>query len=121
MNAPFHAGPHAEPFFFDVEPGTRFCMYHPPSTHLAPRGAILYVHPFAEELNLSRRMAAQQARAFASLGFAVLQIDLFGCGDSCGDFSAGRWEQWQRDLEDMYAFHLQIPVGVTELQFRMTP
>jgi alpha-beta hydrolase superfamily lysophospholipase len=86
MNAPFHFVPHAEPFFFDVDPGTRFCMYHPPSTHVPPRGVILYVHPFAEELNLSRRMAAQQARAFAGLGFAVLQIDLFGCGDSCAIF-----------------------------------
>jgi exosortase A-associated hydrolase 2 len=28
----------------------------------------------------------------------VLQIDLFGCGDSCGDFNAGRWELWKSDL-----------------------
>lgn len=99
MNAPCHAVPRVEPFFFDVDPGTRFCLYHPPNPHLAPRAAILYVHPFAEELNLSRRMAAQQARLFAAQGHAVLQIDLFGCGDSCGDFSAGRWSLWQRDLD----------------------
>ena len=30
--------------------------------------------------------------------------------------AAGRELEWQRDLEDMYAFHLQIPAGVTELQ-----
>jgi exosortase A-associated hydrolase 2 len=59
----------------------------------------LYVHPFAEELNRSRHMAALQARRFAELGFAVLQIDLFGCGDSCGDFNAARWELWKRDLD----------------------
>ncbi|WP_426197476.1 hydrolase 2, exosortase A system-associated [Massilia sp. DWR3-1-1] len=98
MNAPYHVVPQVEPFFFDVEPGTRFCLYHAANPHVAPRGAILYVHPFAEELNLSRRMAAQQARAFAALGYAVLQIDLFGCGDSCGAFAAGRWAQWQQDL-----------------------
>jgi exosortase A-associated hydrolase 2 len=63
------------------------------------RGAILYIHPFAEELNHSRRMASLQARRFAALGFAVLQIDLFGCGDSCGDFGAARWDQWLRDLD----------------------
>jgi predicted metalloprotease with PDZ domain len=28
----------------------------------------------------------------------------------------GKELEWQRDLEDMYAFHLQIPAGVTELQ-----
>jgi predicted metalloprotease with PDZ domain len=32
-------------------------------------------------------------------------------------FKAGGKElEWQRDLEDMYAFHLQIPAGATELE-----
>jgi predicted metalloprotease with PDZ domain len=32
-------------------------------------------------------------------------------------FKAGSKElEWQRDLEDMYAFHLQIPAGATELE-----
>lgn len=98
MNAPLLSAPRVEPFFFDADPGTRFSLYHAPAPQLPPRGAILYVHPFAEELNRSRRMAALQARSFAALGFAVLQIDLFGCGDSCGDFNAARWELWKRDL-----------------------
>ena len=88
MNAPLPSTPHVEPFpfFFDADPGTRFSLYHAPNPQVPARGAILYVHPFAEEMNNSRRMAALQARAFSALGFAVLQIDLFGCGDSCGDF-----------------------------------
>lgn len=98
MNAPLTTLPHVEPFFFDAEPGTRFCLYHAPNPQLPQRGTILYVHPFAEELNKTRHMAAQQARAFAAMGFAVLQIDLFGCGDSCGDFQSGRWDVWKRDL-----------------------
>ncbi|HZV67563.1 MAG TPA: hydrolase 2, exosortase A system-associated [Telluria sp.] len=98
MNAPLPSTPRVEPFFFDADPGTRFSLYHAPDPHLPARGAILYVHPFAEEMNKTRRMAALQARAFAALGYAVLQIDLFGCGDSCGDFSSGRWELWKRDL-----------------------
>jgi exosortase A-associated hydrolase 2 len=98
MNAPLLSTPRVEPFFFDAVPGTRFSLYHQPSAHLAPRGAILYVHPFAEEMNKTRRMAALQSRAFAAMGFAVLQIDLFGCGDSCGDFNAGRWDLWKNDL-----------------------
>jgi pimeloyl-ACP methyl ester carboxylesterase len=48
------------------------------------------VHPFAEEMNKSRRMAALQSRALAAQGYAVLQIDLFGCGDSGGDFATRR-------------------------------
>ena len=98
MNAPLPATPHALPFFFNVDPGTRFCLYYPPNPGLPARGAILYVHPFAEEMNRTRRMAAQQSRAFAAMGYAVLQMDLFGCGDSCGEFSSGSWEQWKRDL-----------------------
>src|SRR6185437_13081826 len=30
--------------------------------------------------------------------------------------AAGQEIPWQRDLEDMYAFHLQVPAGVKELQ-----
>jgi exosortase A-associated hydrolase 2 len=98
MNAPLLSTPRVEPFFFDAEPGTRFSVYHAPNPQVEPRGAILYVHPFAEEMNKTRRLAALQARAFAALGFAVLQFDLFGCGDSCGDFYSGRWELWKSDL-----------------------
>jgi exosortase A-associated hydrolase 2 len=98
MNAPLIGAPRVLPFFFDLESGTRFCLYHAPDPRLRARGAILYVHPFAEELNKTRRMAALQARVFAGLGFAVLQIDLFGCGDSDGDFGEARWQRWKDDL-----------------------
>jgi exosortase A-associated hydrolase 2 len=87
----------ADPFFLDVEPGQRFCLYHRAAPDTAYRGAILYLHPFAEELNKSRRMAALQSRAFAIAGFDVLQVDLYGCGDSDGDFVDARWKFWQRD------------------------
>ncbi len=39
-----------------------------------PRGAIVYIHPFAEELNRSRHVVALQARAFAEAGYAVLPV-----------------------------------------------
>jgi exosortase A-associated hydrolase 2 len=86
----------SEPFFLDSAPGHRFCLFHPPLGTC--RGAVLYVHPFAEEMNRSRRMAALQARALAALGYGVLQLDLYGCGDSSGDFSDARWAIWKADL-----------------------
>ncbi|HZX26280.1 MAG TPA: hydrolase 2, exosortase A system-associated [Telluria sp.] len=89
--------PHAQPFFLTAHAGRRFCLFHP--TEQAPRGAVLYVHPFAEEMNKSRRMAAFQARALAAAGIAVLQIDLYGCGDSSGDFANARWEVWLEDVD----------------------
>ena len=77
--------------------GQRFCLYHPPA-HSPARGLVLYIHPFAEEMNKSRRMAALQSRAFAAAGFAVLQIDLLGCGDSSGDFGDATWTAWVQDV-----------------------
>lgn len=62
------------------------------------RAAIVYVHPWAEELNKTRRMAALQARALADAGCTVLQIDLLGCGDSSGEFREASWQAWVDDV-----------------------
>lgn len=81
--------------------GRRFCMYHPPASmpgNEFPKGLVLYVHPLAEEMNKSRRMAALQSHAFAAAGYAVLQMDLLGCGDSSGDFGDATWAAWIDDL-----------------------
>jgi exosortase A-associated hydrolase 2 len=91
-------GTGVEVFFLPVEPGQRFAIFHAAATS-KPRGVVLYAHPFAEEMNKSRRMAALQARAFANAGFAVLQLDLYGCGDSSGDFGNATWQYWLADLQ----------------------
>ena len=88
----------AETFFLKAGTGERFCLYHAPRSLGKCRGVFIYVHPFADEMNKSRRMAALQARALAGIGFGVLQIDLFGCGDSHGDFREARWNIWKQDL-----------------------
>lgn len=84
-----------EAFFLPVDGSERFCLLHLPNGK--PRGSILYLHPFAEELNRSRAVVARQARAFAAAGYAVLQMDLHGCGDSAGDFGEASWERWRGD------------------------
>ncbi|MBS0507966.1 MAG: hydrolase 2, exosortase A system-associated, partial [Proteobacteria bacterium] len=83
-------------FFLPAERGQRFCLYHPAQGG-SPRGRVLYLHPFAEELNSTRRMVARQARALAQAGYGVLQMDLLGCGDSSGDFADATWEAWLND------------------------
>ena len=77
--------------------GQRFCVARWPEAQ-AVRAWVIYVHPFAEEMNKSRRMAALQARALAAQGFGVLQLDLLGCGDSDGDFGDASWAKWLDDL-----------------------
>jgi exosortase A-associated hydrolase 2 len=89
----------SEAFFLPVANGYRFCIFHSVPN---PRGAVIYLPPFAEEMNKARRMAALQSRRLAEIGYAVLQIDLHGCGDSSGDFGEATWEIW---LEDVRAAH----------------
>jgi exosortase A-associated hydrolase 2 len=79
----------------DGRPGQRFCVLH--RARGTPRGAVLHLHAFAEEMNKSRRMVALQARALAEAGFNVLLIDLLGCGDSSGDFGDATWDDWLAD------------------------
>lgn len=83
--------------FIRAEPGLRFCVHHGPEQG-HPRGMVLYVHPWGEEMNKARRMAAWQARELCRQGYAVLQIDLLGCGDSSGDFGDASWEAWVSDV-----------------------
>jgi uncharacterized protein len=86
----------AQPFFATADDGLpRFGLFHP--TEGAPRGLVLHLHAFAEEMNKSRRMVAMQSRALAAAGLAVLQFDLLGCGDSAGDFGDATWPRWQAD------------------------
>lgn len=87
-----------EAFFLSAANGQRFCLLHRPPAGQAVRGGLVYIHPFAEELNRSRRMVAQQARAFAQAGYAVLQLDLDGCGDSAGEFGEATWASWVGDV-----------------------
>ena len=88
--------PPAEHFFLPAASGRRYCIYHP--AHGEPRAALLYVAPFGEEMNRSRRAAALTARALAVQGCAVLQLDLYGSGDSDGEFGEARWDAWRDDL-----------------------
>ncbi len=91
----------AFPFFLDTKSGKRFCIHHisPPDRECL--GTFIYLHPFAEEMNKSRRMVALQAREFVDLGYGVLQIDLFGCGDSDGEFREARWDIWLQDITEI--------------------
>lgn len=109
----------ARPFFLPARPGKRFCIYHAPSPDTECRGTILYVHPFGDEMNKARRMAALQARAFSAKGFGVLLVDLYGCGDADGEFRDARWAIWKDDLATAKAWledHGSMPVSVWGLR-----
>jgi len=46
-----------EAIFLPAEHGYRFCLYTPASGN-CEKAALIYLHPFAEELNKTRRMVA---------------------------------------------------------------
>ncbi|MET0116125.1 MAG: hydrolase 1, exosortase A system-associated [Sedimenticola sp.] len=59
---------------------------------------IICFPPFSEEMNKSRKMMSNFSRKLSESGFAVAVPDLYGTGDSEGDFSDSRWELWISDL-----------------------
>ena len=107
---PLIAAPSTGPFFLRLAgrdgERERFGFFHAPSVGTA-RGCVLCVHAFAEEMNKTRLATADGARALAAAGFAVLQIDLTGCGDSAGDFEDATWPAWMADLADAWAWLIE--------------
>lgn len=85
-----------EAFFAETTGGARFCLLTRP--YGPPKGGLLFVPPFAEEMNKARRMVTVAVQAFAAQGWAVLQLDLKGCGDSAGDFGDVAWADWVADV-----------------------
>jgi len=78
--------------------GPLVAFYHPPAAASVPRGGVLLVPAFAEEMNRCRSMVTMQAQALAALGHGVLVLDPSGTGDSADDFSNATWERWLDDL-----------------------
>lgn len=88
-----------EPLFLQGATGQIFALYQPAQGKAKAKDAILYLPPFAEEMNRCRFTVAQQARALSDLGHAVLLLDPYGTGDSAGEMSDATWEDWVNDVE----------------------
>ncbi len=88
-----------DPFYLDSPQGALFCAYHRPAPEAACRGQVLVVAPFNEEMNRCRSMVTLQAQALAAEGVGTLVVDLFGTGDSAGEFRDARWDLWLSNLE----------------------
>lgn len=82
--------------FLDAPAGRTFVVLRQPRQ---PGGAaVLVVPPFAEEMNKSRRMIAEVGRRLEGSGIGMLLVDLFGTGDSEGEFAQADWQRWKADL-----------------------
>ena len=71
-----------------------------------PAGAcvhwILVVPPLAEEMNKSRRTLTLLGQGLAASGIGLVMADLYGTGDSAGDFRDATWSGWVADLTSVH-------------------
>ena len=85
--------------FLDSAAGRIFCTGFLPERDGGQQRRILILPPFAEEMNKSRHVLAAIAKQLANAGHAVLMPDLYGTGDSEGDFGDAAIELWRRDID----------------------
>ena len=88
------------PLFIPSDPGSLFAMYFT-SRSKSNSQCIVHIPAFAEEMNKSRHMVSMQARAFADQGYSVLVFDLWGTGDSQGEFSEATLEIWLNNIQSV--------------------
>ena len=84
-----------QPLYLDGPNGALFAAWHRPVE--TKRGTVLYLPPFAEEMNRSRRTIAALGRAMAARSLGLFVLDLHGTGDSAGGFEDARWNGWLAD------------------------
>lgn len=88
-----------EPVYLEGSKGRLFAMYSNPRATRDTGEDLIYLPPFAEEMNRSRALISRLARSLAECGIGVLVLDLFGTGDSEGEFADARWSIWLNDID----------------------
>ena len=91
------------PFFLGARSGRIFCIRYRPQVEPARGPVVMFVPPFGEEMNKSRRILHLQAKDLGSKGIVSWLPDLYGTGDSEGEFREATWEKWLQDVEDVLA------------------
>ncbi|MFT4517653.1 MAG: exosortase A-associated hydrolase 2 [Halioglobus sp.] len=63
-----------------------------------PKARIVFIPPFGEEMNRCRSLVAQQARSFATQGYACTLLDFLGTGDSQGELCDATLANWRENI-----------------------
>jgi len=113
-----------EAFFLPSAAGRLFCLFRAGVAQSSRPGvpgqpAVLVLPAFAEEMNKSRRMVSLFAQRAQAAGISTLIPDLYGTGDSEGDFGTATLETWAVDLQRCLDWLVQrCPVSVSILAVR---
>jgi len=108
-----------KPFFLPHPNGDLFALHFATPPDQACAGGAVFLPPFAEEMNRSRRMTALQASALAAAGIECLVVDLHGCGDSAGRFEEATWPLWLAGAVaaiDWMSRRQRVPIAVCGLR-----
>ena len=65
----------------------------------AARGHIVFLPPFAEEMNRCRALVALQARALCAVGYHCTVLDFYGTGDSEGELANASLSIWHDNID----------------------
>jgi len=83
--------------FFEAGEHRLFGVYYEPKTR-RKNLSFLFVHAFGEEKLWAQRVFVNYARKLSADGYGALRFDLFGHGDSEGDFRDATVNGWLRDI-----------------------
>lgn len=80
--------------------GRLFLLFSNPESDNEKGPLVLVLPPFAEEMNKARKMIVTTQNALSKAHLPSLLLDLYGTGDSEGDFAAASWQRWQENVHD---------------------
>lgn len=86
------------PYFFEGSSGRLFVLERQPDQ---PTCVVIFVQPFAEEMNKSRHMLTQASLALVNQGAMTVCFDHYATGDSEGAGIDASWTTWRKDLTDL--------------------
>ncbi|MEO0410300.1 MAG: hypothetical protein AAF221_00490 [Pseudomonadota bacterium] len=107
-----------EIFFLGSGCDARLVTSHGPWKGLPRRKdkvAVIFLQPFAEEMNRCRRLISLSQDALSARGICSLTIDYLGTGDSAGAFEDASLKAWTDDVNRLC--DLAISAGAKTLQF----
>ena len=88
-------------FFHEGPAGPLYCAGFLHDAAAAERRRFIILAPFGEEMNKSRHVLAALCRVLGAAGHDVLLPDLYGTGDSAGDFGDASIDTWRADIDSV--------------------
>jgi len=84
--------------FLNGSQGALFAVDRRPARDGPGKAPAIILAPFAEEMNRARRFMTVLAERLASDGRHACILDVYGTGDSAGEFAQASWDGWIEDV-----------------------